>query len=939
MTICRLAWLLLLPAAALAQDTTHVVAPPPGAPIPTDSAVTIGTLPNGLRYYVRVNHRPAKRAELRLVVDAGSVLEDSAQRGLAHLVEHMAFDGTTHFARQALINYLESTGVRFGADLNASTGFDETIYQLTIPTDSAKLLDTGIQILGEWAHGLTFDPTELKRERGVVVEEWRLGRGAAQRIRDKELPVLFAGSRYADRLPIGNPGTVEHAPRSELLSFYHDWYRPDLMAVVAVGDFDAARVERLIRATFGPLANPEPQRARTAFPVPAGDRTHVVVTTDPEATNSTVAVYYKMPVEQEKTVGEFRRELVETLYNGMLNDRLEEIAQRAGSPFVGAYSTQGEIVRTQAAYVLSALVKDGGIARGLAAVLTEAERVAQHGFTATELQRQKADVLRGVERAYAERDKTNSADFVDAYVANYLRGDPIPGIGQEWRLTRALLPGITLTDVDSLAHQWLGIRDRVIAASAPARDSTHLPDAARLLAIADSVRGVTLAAYVDSASNAPLVPHAPEPGRVVSEQHVPSVGVVEWTLSNGARVVLKPTEFKDDELLFRAYSPGGTSLAPDSLIIPARMASDAVEAGGLGTFSASALEKALAGKSVGLGSSITLYEDGLYGGASPRDQDTLLQLIYLYFTAPRPDSAAFDAYVSRMQALLANRGASPAAAFADTVSATMSQHNPRARPLTVYSYERANLRASLEFFHQRFADAGSFTFVFVGNIDTVRFRPLIERWIGSLPATHRPESWRDVGIDYPRGVIKREVRKGSDPKSTTRIAFTGPFELTQANVYQLEALADVLEIELREVLRQQLGATYSVSVTPYPSRVPHQRYYLAIDFGSSPANVAPLVRAVFAQIDTLKRRGPTPQDIEKVRETELRERETAMKQNGFWLSHLTSYLQDGWELSSIPDYEALVGKLDAASVRAAAARYLDTANYVQVSLYPATTAQ
>jgi zinc protease len=925
------------PVRLAAQDTTRLAPPPLTAPIPVDSSVRIGTLPNGLTYYIRVNHKPEKRAELRLVVNAGSILEDSTQLGLAHLVEHMAFDGTTHFKRQQLISYLESTGVRFGADLNASTGFDETVYQLTVPTDSATLLGTGVEILADWAHGLTFDPAELERERKVVVEEWRLGRGAAQRIRDKQFPVLFVNSRYATRLPIGDRHTIETASRAELVRFYHDWYRPDLMAVVAVGDFDGARVERLIRERFTPLTNPKPERPRTVFPVPSDTLTRVAVTTDPEATNSTVAEYYEMPVEHERTVADYRRELVESLYSGMLNDRLVEIAQRAGAPFVGAYSAQGDIVRSRAAYVLSALVKDGGIARGLGAVLTEAERVEQHGFTPTEFERQKANLLRGMENTYAERDKTSSDAFVQTYVANFLDGDPIPSIAQDYRLTRALLPGIALSEVNRVAHDWLSLRDRTIVASAPSKDSASVPGDAALLALADSMDHVQVAAYVDSVSNAPLVARQPEPGRVVAESRDAKVGVTTWTLSNGAHVLLKPTTFKDDELLFRAYSPGGTSLAPDSLAFAARTASDAVETSGVGTFSASALQKALAGKSVGISSSITLYEDGLYGGGSPLDADALFQLIYLYFTAPRADTAAFNAFGSRMKALLANRDASPSAAFADTVSATLSRHNPRVRPLTVAAFDSLDLGASLAFYRARFADASAFTFVFVGNIDTTKLRPLVERYIASLPATHQAGQWRDLGIDYPRGVITRDVRKGTDPKSQTRIAFTGPFEYTQHDVYQMEALADVLEIELRERLRQQLGATYSVSVTPYPARIPRPRFYLAIDFGSSPANVRELVQAVFATIDTLKTRGPAAADVKKVRETELRQRETAVRQNGFWLAHIVSYEQAGWPLDDILDFPAQADSLSVASLRDAARTFLDTRNYVQVSLYPDST--
>jgi zinc protease len=919
---------------AAASDTA---APLPAltAPLPVDSAVTVGKLPNGLRYYIRVNHEPRHRAELRLVVNAGSILEDSSQRGVAHFVEHMAFNGTTHFARQELVNYLESTGVRFGADLNASTSFDETIYRLTVPTDSAGLLARGVQVLEDWAHGLTFDPAEVDRERGVVIEEWRTGRGASQRISDKIFPVLFAGSRYAKRLPIGNPETIRTVPRKTLVDFYDEWYRPDLMAVVAVGDFDRDSVEKLIKEHFARLKPADGSPARPVYPVPPHDSTLVAVATDPEATSSAVAVYYLQPVRQERTVGGYREELVEDLYNSMLNSRFREIAQRADPPFLGAGSAQGQVVRSSEAYVLSALVADSGVARGLGALLTEAERVVQHGFTPTELERQKRELLRAVERAYDERDKMSSVSLVGDYVDNYLSDAPMMSIGEQWKLTRALVPGIELAEVNELAERWLRGKNRVITASAPARDSSVVPTGAELVAIADSVEATRVVAYVDSAATGDLVEKPPQPGRIVEARKLPDIGVTEWKLSNGARVFLKPTDFKDDQLLFRAFSPGGTSLAPDSLFVPARTASSVVLLGGVGRFSATDLEKALAGKSVDVTPSIGAYQEGLAGGGSPKDASTMFQLMYLYFTAPRSDSTAFLSYQNRVKALVANRSASPSAAFSDTLEVILARHHPRAEPLTSATFDQMNLHESLDFYRDRFADASDFTFVFVGNIDTTTLAPLVERYIASLPSTHRKESWRDIGMDYPKGVIHSEVHKGSDDKSQTQIVFTGPFDYTRHDVYLLSALVDVLQIRLRDRLREQLGGTYGVGVSANPTPYPRERYAIAVGFGSAPNRVDELTRAAFAEIDSLKRYGPTDADIEKVKEIELRERETGLRQNASWLSLLSSYIHNGWELGGILSYDDDVRKLKASDIRDAARKYLDEKNYVSVSLYPA----
>jgi zinc protease len=921
--------------AAVAGRDTNPPLPALSAPLPVDSSVTMGKLPNGLRYYIRVNHEPRNRAELRLVVNAGSILEDSSQRGVAHFVEHMAFNGSTHFERQELVSYLESTGVRFGADLNASTSFDETIYRLTVPTDSAGLLSRGIQVLEDWAHGLSFDSSEIDRERGVVIEEWRRGQGASQRISDKIFPVLFAGSRYAKRIPIGDPETIRTVPRQTLVDFYEKWYRPDLMAVVAVGDFDRDSVERLIKQHFSALKPAEGSAERPVYPVPPHDSTLVAVATDPEATSSAVAVYYLQPVREERSVGDYRQELVEDLYNSMLNSRFGEMAQRADPPFIGAGSAQGRVVRSSEAYVLSALVADGGIARGLGALLTEAERVVQHGFTPTELERQKRELLRAVERAYDERDKLSSSSLVGDYVDNFLSGEPIMSVGEQWKLTQELLPGIQLSEVNRLAESWLRGKNRVMTASAPARDSAEVPTGAQLVAIADSVEAARVVAYVDSSATGDLVETPPQPGRIVGEKKFAEVGVTEWTLSNGARVYLKPTDFKADQLLFRAFSPGGTSLAPDSLFVPARTATSVVVVGGVGRFSATELEKALAGKSVNVTPTIGAYQEGIAGGGSPKDASTIFQLIYLYFTAPRADSTAFLSYQSRVKALVANRGANPAAAFSDTLEVILSRHHPRAEPLTSATFDRMNLGQSIAFYRDRFADASDFTFVFVGNIDTTAMKPLVERYIATLPSTHRKESWRDIGMDYPRGVIQRDVRKGSDEKSQTQIVFSGPFRYTRHDVYMLSALVDVLQIRLRDRLREQLGGTYSVGVSANPTQHPRERYAVAVGFGSAPGRVDELTRATFAEIDSLKKYGPTKADMEKVKEIELRERESAMRENASWLSLLASYVQNGWELRDILSYDENVRSLSATDVRDAARKYLDEKNYVSVSLYPA----
>lgn len=933
--LARFAFLgaVLAPAPALAQaiakDRVAL-----DTPLPRDSAVVTGTLPNGMRFYIRENRRPERRAELRLVVNAGSVLESDDQRGLAHFVEHMAFNGTEHFRKQELVDNVERMGMRFGPHLNAYTSFDETVYQLLVPTDDARSLSTAFTMLEDWAQGVTFDTAEVRKERGVVIEEWRLGQGADARMQRRELPVIFRGSRYAVRLPIGDRQVLETFDPAALRRFYHDWYRPDLMAVVAVGDFRAADIEQLIRRTLGNVPARPTAPVRVSYPVPDHDSTLVVVSTDPEATESEVMVYYKQPQRKQRTVADYRRALVEHLYNRMLNERLAEITRRPNAPFVHGFSGQGSVVRTKEVYVLGAQVVDGGIERGLEAVLTEAERVDRFGFTATELERAKSNILRSMERAFTERDRTSSNEYVPEYVGNFLSGDPYPGIAAEYRLARELLPGIGVAEVNRLASEWITDRNRVVVARAPQKAGVPVPSDSALAAVFARAKGASIATWVDSAGSAPLFGARPAPARVVSERTNPILGTREWTFANGVRVIVKPTDFKADELLFTAYSPGGASLAPSKDFFTASVASTLVQLGGVGPFNQSELRKKLAGIAASATPYIGRDYAGLRGSASPRDLEAALQLANLAFTAPRMDSSAFAAFIANVRASLANRGASPESAFEDTLQVLLAQHDPRARPVTAERLSELDLATAYRFYRDRFADAGDFTFVFVGSVNPDTLLSLTASYLGTLPSTGRRERWRDLGIRPPRGVVQQDVRRGIEPRSRTQIVFTGPFEYNAVNRYLLQSLAEVMSINLRERLREELGGTYGVGVSASPGWIPRGEYSLTIGFGSAPDRAEELRRAIFAYVDTLKRVGADTSVLTKVRETQLRGRETALRQNQYWLSQISFLDQRGEDASQALSIEPMVDRLTGSAIADAARRWLDTDNYVRVTLYP-----
>ena len=926
---CAVLALLLVgrPLGAAAQGDDRRLAP--------DTAVTTGTLANGLRYYIRRNTEPEHRAELRLVVDAGSILEDDDQRGLAHFTEHMAFNGTRRFPKHALIDYMERVGMRFGAHINASTNFDQTIYQLTIPTDSAEVVATAFDILEDWAGAVSFEPEEIDRERGVVIEEWRLGRGAVARLLDKQFPVLFAGSRYAARLPIGSDSVLRTFSPDALRRFYRDWYRPDLMAVVAVGDFDPATVEGLIRERFSRLSMPAAPRPRGHYPVPGHAHPLYAIATDPEETNTSVAVYFKHEARDQRTVGAYRRALIERMFGDMLNDRLFEIQQRPDAPFLFGSVGQGRFVRPLEVWLMVAGVPDGGTVRGLEAVLTEAERVRRFGFTAPELTLEKTRMLRGMEQAWAERANLPSASYAGQYVRHYLEGEPFPGIDREHALYQELIPAVTLEDVNRLAANLLGEENRVVVVSAP--EGSKVPDAAALAQVFDRVTGTALTAYHRRETGTELLREPPAPGAVVEEKTLPSIGVTEWRLANGVRVLLKPTDFKDDEVLFRGLSPGGTSLVADSDYVAALTATNVVVGGGVGRFSLVELDRLLAGKAIRVYPEVFALGEGMSGGGSPDDLETMFQLLYLYFTAPRRDSSAFVSYQQRSRAFLRNREASPEVAFQDTLTAILSQHHFRARPFTVDLIDEMNLDRSLAFYRERFADAGDFIFAFAGAFTLEEIRPLVERYLGGLPARSRHEAWRDPGIRPPTGTIRSVVRKGIEPKSQTQIMFTGPFDNTPVHRHTLVSMAEVLQIWLRETLREDLGGTYGANVWASTRQIPDQRYTVGISFGSDPARAEEMAATVFREIERLKTEGPSADDLARIRETQRRTREVNLRQNAFWMSQLLQRARYGLPLDGMLEYDRLVDGLTAEAIRETARRYLRTDSYIQVTLLPERT--
>ncbi len=927
---------LLVSCASTPKSTVVATDTDPLAQImPVDPQVKVGKLDNGFRYVIRKNMKPENRAELRLVVDVGSVLEDNDQQGLAHFAEHMAFNGTKNFEKQELVDYLEGIGMRFGPDLNAYTSFDETVYMLQVPMDSTEVIEKAFQILEDWAHQVSFDPEEIDKERGVVVEEWRLGQGASRRMFDEQLPILLKDSRYAERLPIGQKAVLDSFHHKSLLQFYKNWYRPDLMSFVAVGDFEPAMMESLVKVYFSRIPILTDARPRKVFPIPGHEETLFAIASDKEASGNTVSIYTKQDVRDQSTVASYRSSMIESMYHSMLNQRLGELTKQHEPPFLGAGSSQGRLLRSKEFITLGAAVQNNGFSAGLEALLTEAERARQHGFTKAELRRTKKQMLRGMEQSFRERDKLQSSGFASEYVRHLLVDESIPGIEKEYAMYQEYIPGIQIDEVNALASEWNSGKNRVILVNAPEKDGVNIPIEEELLAVFSRVEKKQIEPYVEDVLDAPLVGNLPQPGQVVMRDSIPEIGLTKWTLSNGVRVQLKPTDFKNDEILFSSYSPGGNSLVEDKDHIAALTAAWVTTQGGLADFDQIQLGKKLAGKVVSVSPGIGTLQESISGSASPEDIQTMFELVYAYFTAPRQDSTAFAAYKKRLEGSIQNRNSRPETAYGDTIQVTLAQYHHRARPWSMELLSELNLEKSLQVYRDRFSDASDFTFTFVGNFTLEQMEPFVCAYLATLPSTGREETWRDLGIKRPAGVVEKFVYAGIEPKSQSRFIFNGPFEYDGwRNNFQLDAMAAVLQIKLREVLREDLGGTYGVGVSSSVSHFPREEYSINLSFGSDPERVDELTNVVFEQIDSLKMIGTTQVYVDKVKEMRKRAREVSLKENGFWRGALQGTQINGVDPLLLLQYGDMVDELTADMVQEAAQKYFNMEQYARFVLYP-----
>ncbi|GAB6278788.1 MAG: insulinase family protein [Lentimicrobium sp.] len=908
----------------------------PHAPVPIDPSVKIGQLSNGLTYYIQKNGQPEKRAEFYLIVNAGAILEDPDQNGLAHFCEHMAFNGSKHFQKHQIINYLQSIGMKFGPEINAFTSHDLTAYMLqNVPLKDPAQMDTALLILYDWASQVSFEDEEIDAERGVIHEEWRTGRNAMERMNKRAMKKLFYNSKYAVHDVIGDIQIINSFPYETLRRFYHDWYRPDLQAIIAVGDFDPQVVEQKIVDLFGSLPKRENARERAIEKVPDHEETLVAIETDKEAQYTVVEVVYKHEPVEKRDQEYLRQQLVTQLFNQMMNARLSEIQRQADPPFIYAYDVYTNLVRSKDAYLAVAITKSGEAMRALEALLTENERVLRYGFTEGELERAKSELLKQRENAFNERNKRRSEQLVWQYMNHFLENKPIPGPEFEYIFAKDLLPGITLEEINDLPSKWITDSNRVIVIQGPQKEDLLYPSEQEVLDVLAKIENEEIAPYIDKVSNKPLISELPEPGKVVESSEDKATGVITWRLSNGARVVLKPTDFKEDEILFAALSLGGTSLYSIDEYLSAQFAASIIGESGLGDFDATELQKALSGQMVEISPYIDELKEGFNGRSSKNDLETLFQLLHLYFGKARADENIYGAYMNRLKAFLENSALDPENAFRDTIQVTMASYSPYRKPLTVERLSEAKLSLMKQIFDQRFADADGFIYYFVGSFQPEELKPLVEKYLASLPSMKKNEHWKDLKIQPPKGQVKKTVvRDMEDPKATVFISFTGKFDYDPMERLAMSAINDILSYRFIETIREEEGATYGTSVRTRFSKYPNPQYQLNIQFDCDPVNAERMSNIVYQEIEKLRTQGPTQEQMRNFKENQLKTWAEKIKENSFWMDKLTTSDFDGESYENILKFPEMLESLTPEKVKNAVQENYSGENMVQIILMP-----
>lgn len=906
-------------------------------PVPTDKNYRVGILENGMHYYIRKNVTEKERADFYIAQNVGAILEEDPQNGLAHFLEHMAFNGTQNFPDKKIIEYFESIGVKFGRNINAFTSLDETVYNLgDVPTNRASIVDSALLVLHDWSGFITLKGEEIDAERGVIREEWRTGRGADRRMYKELLPTIYKGSQYGKRDVIGDIDVINNFDHQVIKDFYHKWYRPDLQAIVIVGDIDVDKIEAKIKTLFADIpkrVNPAP---RPFYEVSDNVAPIVGFAVDAEARNTRVNISYMRPATPiaEKNVGYYRNGLIKKLVSTMMGARLNELTQKPNPPFVYAGSNIGSLVRTKDQYMSIAIAKNGQSLDGLGALVRENERMKKFGFTASELGRAKSDFLSRLESQFKEKDKEKNQKYVWECVNQFLEGEPMPGIEFDYMFASGMLPTITIDELNAFAKTLVTDNNMVISITGPKKDDVKMPTEQEVLASIAAVKAEPIEAYVDQVSNKPLVEKVPTPGAIVKTVEDKIFGTTEFTLSNGVKVVVKKTDFKADEIVMEAFSKGGLSLVSTADLPSATLACDLVNAAGVGEFGSVELEKMLAGKVVQVRPTIGNTSEGFSGSAAPKDFETMLQLVYLYATQPKIDEASYASFMDRMKAYFANVSADPRSAFRDSISATTYGHNPRVMPMNVDFLNKVDYAKAMKIYKDRFADASDFVFVFTGNINMDESKKLIETYLGGLPSIQRKEVAKDNGVYPVKGKVTNYFTKTlNTPKTSAYITYTGKADYTLENILAMDAIESILSNRYLETIREKEGGSYGVGVRGSVSDFPKPSFSILMSFDTDPAKKDKLIGIIHEEVKSLMTNGPTEVTLAKAKEHFIKSFETSVRENEYWTNVIRTKYENN--LDEYTNYLKVVNGLSVAKVKEVANKMFGQKNFVEVVMSPA----
>ena len=906
--------------------------------IPLDPSVRTGTLSNGMKYYIKKNVKPEKKVEFRLAINAGSINEDEDQRGLAHFMEHMNFNGTKNFPENKLVDFLQSIGIKFGQHLNAYTSFDETVYMLPVPLDKPGNLDSGLKVMEDWAFNALLTDKEIEKERGVVLEELRLGLGADKRMLDQYLPKLAYNSRYADRLPIGKKEILQNFKPEALRRFHKDWYRPDLMALVVVGDVNVDEMEQKIKANFSKYQNPANARKRVDYEMPNHKETLISIATDADATSSSAQFYIKDdgPAKPDVTVNDYQKSIVEQLAATIVNNRLQELTNSEKPPFIFGYVSHSNFLRTKDAFQAYAMTKEGEQKNALKVLLEEVERAKRFGFSQNELDRAKSETLSNLEKSYNNRDKTESARLVMEYVRNFLNQEPIPGIEWEYELHKQYLPSVTLDQVNNILKNYIKDDSRVIVVTGPKKENAVLPTDAQLLATVDDVKNAQLKPYEDKAAIKTLVEPFKSNGKIVKTEADAKLGTTTFTLSNGAKVTYKKTDFKEDEIVFSAISLGGSSLISNEDIEKTQWAFPALSESGFNKYSKNDITKFLSGKQVSVMPYVGGISTGFNGNSTKKDFETLFQMIYGYFTNLNYDEASYNSYKAKQQGFLDNLLANPQTYFQSEVQKYLNQKNPRFFGILpdAKAWEKTSYKLAYDIYKKSVANAGNFHFYFVGNVDENQIKQLSEQYLASLPSTKKSETYKDLGYRPLFTSTEKVIKKGKDPKSMVMIRFSGETKYNEQEDLAMRALGEVATIKIIEKLREDEGGIYGGGARGSLNKVPYGSYNFSINFPCGPENAEKLTKIALAELQKMIDNGPEQKDLDKFKEGEANDDVTNMKDNNYWLQNITSYQTQGGDKYSVLNYLTKVKALTVKDLQSVGKKYLTEKNRMVFTLMP-----